>query len=197
MAQDALQQKKTLRQSFLAARNQLGDRSERSVRIQARISNWLPQQSAATLLCYVNARCEVDTRSLLHQLLADERRVVVPYCLDDNHLGLFLLSNMSELATGRFGILEPRHQLRDSKRISPVEIDLAILPGVAFDLHGNRLGYGKGYFDRLLSEMRPQAVTCALAFECQLTAQIPTEPHDLPIDYLVTEDRLIRSAAAN
>ncbi|UUO05804.1 5-formyltetrahydrofolate cyclo-ligase [Blastopirellula sp. J2-11] len=193
---DASQQKQILRQNNLAARDQLGDRSERSVRIHSRASAWLAQQSAATLLCYVSARCEVDTRPLLQQLLFEERRVVIPYCIDDRRLGLFLLSDLSELAPGRFGILEPRSELKNAKTISPAEIDLAILPGVAFDLHGNRLGYGKGYFDRLLSKMRPQSVKIALAFECQIVANIPAEAHDLPIDYLVTEDRLIRSAAA-
>ncbi|TWT33353.1 5-formyltetrahydrofolate cyclo-ligase [Blastopirellula retiformator] len=183
--------KSTLRQQHLAARNALKDRPERSKRIAIRLSDWDAFRQAETILCYVAARSEVDTRPILPELLSTGKRLVVAYCIDDEQLGLFHLTDLSELASGRFGILEPKAELRDSRRIAPAVIDLAILPGAVLDLRGNRIGYGKGYFDRLLAELAPETERCALAFECQLVDDVPTEPHDLPVDTLITENRLI------
>ncbi|MCC9609720.1 5-formyltetrahydrofolate cyclo-ligase [Blastopirellula sp. JC732] len=188
---EATPSKQTLRQTYLAARNALSDRPHRSQQILQRLWDWEPFLHAETILCYVAARSEVDTRPLLPELLTTGKRLIIPYCIDDQQLGLFHLTDLSETELGRFGILEPRAELRDSHALSPEVVDLAILPGVAFDASGNRLGHGKGYFDRLLAQLGPETKKCALAFECQIAAEIPTEAHDLPIDTLITEDRLI------
>ncbi|MFI4874926.1 MAG: 5-formyltetrahydrofolate cyclo-ligase [Blastopirellula sp. JB062] len=192
---EAAEEKRRLRKKLLAARQAIPDRAERSAKIAARLSAWRSLNSADTLLCYVSARSEVDTRQILNSLLTSGRRVVVPYCRDEERLGLFLLTCFSQLTPGRFGILEPIAERRASQSIAAAEIDFAILPGAAFDLQGNRLGYGKGYFDRLLRDMSPKLGTCALAFEPQIVPNVPTQTHDLPIDYLVSENRWIDCAA--
>ncbi|WP_158265477.1 5-formyltetrahydrofolate cyclo-ligase [Blastopirellula marina] len=186
------QQKQLLRQTHLAARNALEDRPRRSKRIWERLMEAEFLARAETILCYVSARSEVETHPLLVDLLVQGKRLVAPYCIDDERLGLFQLTKLAELESGRFGILEPRIELRESRKISPSAIDLAILPGAVFDLRGNRIGYGKGYFDRLLAELSPEAIRCGLGFECQITAEVPTEPHDRPLDLLISEDRLCR-----
>ena len=85
------------------------------------------------------------------------------------------------LKQGSFDILEPV----GDDIVDPSVLDLVIVPGVAFDRHGNRLGRGKGFYDRFLA--RTQAVTIAVCFDCQLVDYMPTEPHDLPAQHLVTK----------
>jgi 5-formyltetrahydrofolate cyclo-ligase len=96
---------------------------------------------------------------------------------------------MDELQTGMYGILEPRTELRaiEAKRVDPVELDLIMVPGVAFDRRGARTGHGKGYYDKLLQHARPDCPLVALAFECQVFDEIPTEPHDIFMDRIITE----------
>lgn len=149
------------------------------------LATWRPQ----CVLIYVASPREVETASLLDHLLAvEEATVVVPFC-DGDHLRLFQLRARGELFPGRFRILEPREELRRPEReISPEKIDLALIPGVAFDRQGGRLGYGRGYFDRLLAQVPPTVPRVGLGFACQLANEpIPTEPHDIPLTHLISE----------
>src|SRR5262249_39979161 len=89
-----------------------------------------------------------------------------------------------------YRILEPKAELRGlrEKQVSPDELDLILVPGVAFDRNGGRTGHGKGYYDKLLQHARAHAPLVALAFECPLFPEIPMQPHDIFMDKIVTED---------
>jgi 5-formyltetrahydrofolate cyclo-ligase len=115
----------------------------------------------------------------------------VPYCVDDE-LELFHLEDLDELEVGMYKILEPRCDLRDveTKRVAPDELDLIMVPGVAFDRYGGRTGHGKGYYDKLLQHARRDAPLVALAFECQLFDEIPTQSHDVYMDKVITEQAI-------
>ena len=150
----------------------------------------LPEyQSAKTVMFYVDVRDEVRTRQALPSALASGKRIVVPYCLD-GELELFWLENMEELELGMYRILEPRNELRTvaSKHLQPTDLDLVMVPGVAFDRNGGRTGHGKGYYDKLLQHARLDAPLIALAFECQMFEKIPAESHDIYMDKIVTEN---------
>ena len=154
----------------------------------------LPEYAAArTLLLYVDFGDEIRTRKLLSAALESDRRVVVPYCVR-NDLRLFQLESMDELAGGTWGILEPKQELRrlERKRVDVAGVDLVMVPGVAFDRSGGRLGHGKGYYDRLLKHARPDTPLVALAFECQLFPDVPMLPHDVFMDKVVTEAAIYR-----
>jgi 5-formyltetrahydrofolate cyclo-ligase len=112
----------------------------------------------------------------------------VPYCVN-GELELFHLQNRDELAVGMYKILEPKAELRAlaNKRVEPGDLDLVIVPGVAFDREGGRTGHGFGYYDKLLNRARPDAPLIALAFECQLFPRIPMQDHDVFMDKVVTE----------
>jgi 5-formyltetrahydrofolate cyclo-ligase len=99
------------------------------------------------------------------------------------------LQNVKELAVGGFGILEPRPELRGdlAKQVKPVELDLVMVPGLAFDHRGGRLGHGKGYYDRLLDRVRRDAAVVAVAFECQVFPEIPMLEFDVFMDKVITE----------
>ena len=155
----------------------------------------LPAYAAAkAVMWYVDAGSEVRTRHTLPAALAHGKRVVVPWCVvETNELELFLLEDMSELVEGAYKILEPKAELRGlpAKRVKPEELDLVIVPGTAFDLRGGRMGQGKGYYDRLLANARPDAPLVALAFDCQLFDSIPVAGHDVFMDQVLTESRTI------
>ncbi len=164
------------------------DKEEVSIQIVDRFMQ-LPQYvTAKTVMFYVDVRDEVRTRQALPAALASGKRVVIPYCLD-GELELFHLESMDELELGMYKILEPAQSLRDlvAKRLQPTDLDLVMVPGVAFDQHGGRTGHGKGYYDKLLQHARPDAPLIALAFECQMFEQIPVESHDIYMDAVVTE----------
>jgi 5-formyltetrahydrofolate cyclo-ligase len=149
----------------------------------------LPQYSAAeTLMLYVDTRSEVRTRPFLPEVIAARKRVVVPYCAE-GELVLFHLESTDELTPGYFGILEPKPELRalTDHRVEPRELDLVMVPGVAFDRRGGRLGYGKGYYDRLLRRARRDTVAAAVAFECQILAEVPMLEYDVFMDKVITE----------
>jgi 5-formyltetrahydrofolate cyclo-ligase len=151
-------------------------------------------RNARTVMWYVDAGSEVRTRHTLPQALAHGKKVVVPWCVvETNELELFLLEDMNELVEGAYKILEPKEELRRlaAKRVKPNDLDLVMVPGTAFDLHGARMGQGKGYYDRLLSGARPDAPLIALAFDCQIFDEIPVAPHDVFMDSVITESRII------
>ena len=156
----------------------------------------LPEYVAArTVLFYVDAGSEVRTRHSLAGAIASGKRIVVPYCIvETNQLELFHLENAAELVEGAYKILEPKAELRGlpGKRVEPGELDLVMVPGTGFDLRGARMGQGKGYYDRLLTGARPDAPLIGIAFDCQVFPEIPVAAHDVFMDAVLTETRLIR-----
>ncbi|MBI1311368.1 5-formyltetrahydrofolate cyclo-ligase [bacterium] len=153
----------------------------------------LPEfQQARTVMFYVDVRAEVRTRFALPEALATGKRVIVPWCNDDGELELFLLESMDELELGMYSILEPKAELRRlaEKVVQPEEIDLIMVPGVAFDERGGRTGHGKGYYDKLLEHARLDCPLVALAFDCQMFAEIPMQSHDIFMDKVITESTI-------
>ena len=175
------------------ARNQQSERDALGSIINARWMSMPWARQADSIMIYVGCRSEVDTRSAIEQLLDGGKRVIVPYCTQDEtgqrKLGLWRLKDLSELMPGMWGILEPPKSRRGepAKEVHPDEIDLFIVPGVAFDRNGGRLGNGAGYYDRLLASVRADAVLCGVCYESQLFDEVDTEAHDVRMDCVVTE----------
>jgi len=119
------------------------------------------------------------------------KRVVVPYCVGEE-LGLFHLLDDDELAQGTMKIPEPRQELRGlpERRIDPRALDLIVVPGLAFDRHGGRVGYGGGFYDRLLRSTSGATSVVALAFECQIFDTVPMQPHDVYVPKIITESSI-------
>ncbi|GAA4433520.1 5-formyltetrahydrofolate cyclo-ligase [Bremerella cremea] len=185
-----------IRETALAQRRSLTDRAARSAAIAQRVLPELDHHHQ-TPLVYVGVRDEVETDSILDHTLHQFGNVVVPYCLPGNELGLFRLEDLGELERGAFGIREPREELRANRLVGPQDISLALIPGVAFDHTGNRIGYGKGYFDRLLMQLPDDCRQIGLAFDCQLFAEIPVETHDIPMHQIITETQTIVCSPAD
>jgi 5-formyltetrahydrofolate cyclo-ligase len=164
------------------------DKDALSDRICRQIAATPEFDAAGTILFYIERRSEVRTGPLLTEAYARGKTVVVPYCVGDE-LRLFRLESTSELSPGAYDILEPRPALRVAaeRHVAPAALDLIVVPGVAFDRRGARLGQGKGYYDRLLAEVRGDTFLVAPAFECQIFESVPTLPHDRSVDRVVTE----------
>lgn len=183
-SRDALRQR-MLRQRFAMIPE---ERARANAAIQELVlGTWRPQWRTALL--YINRPEEVATIPLILHLLDQGHRVCVPAF--DRDRRLYYPSELKDferdLDTGKLGILEPTALAR--RPVSPDELDAIILPGLAFDRSGNRLGHGYGYFDRLCEGTR--AFKTALAFEFQVVNEIETGPGDVPVDRIITDLQLI------
>lgn len=185
---DTAAKKQAIRQAAHDNRRAQANKDEVSATIVDRFMNLPEYHSAQTVMFYVDVRDEVRTRQALPAAIASGKRIVIPYCVD-GELELFHLESMEELEVGMYKILEPSEELRQvaSKRLQPADLDLVMVPGVAFDRQGGRTGHGKGYYDKLLERARPDAPLIALAFESQMFPEIPCESHDIYMDKVVTE----------
>ena len=146
--------------------------------------------SAAIVLLYASAFAdEVATWPLIRRTLDLGKRVALPRVdRPGRRLELFEVRDLEALRLGAFGILEPGPECPE---IEPAAIDWALVPGLGFDDRARRLGRGAGHYDRLLPLLRPEAPRWALALEPQWLAQVPTEPHDRPLDGVAFPSRRI------
>ena len=182
-----------LRQTILGARDGLSDKDRQAKSISVMQNFWtLPgMQHWSTLFIYVNFRSEVETLELIKNCINQDIRVAVPL-VDASavHMLPFLIKDPEhDLVPGYYNIPEP--DPKNCLRLEPGEIDAAVIPGSVFDIHGGRLGYGGGYYDRFLLTDAPQAKRIGLAFELQVVDKVPLEPHDQPLDILITEKRIV------
>ena len=185
---DLHQLKQHIREQAHANRRALENKDALSRTICEKFAALPEYHAAEVVLFYLDARAEVRTRHYLPTALAHGKKIVIPYCIE-GMLELFHLESLDELELGMYKILEPKPELRDldSKRIDVNEIDLVMVPGVAFDRTGARMGHGKGYYDKMLEHARNDTPLVALAFECQLFPEIPTQSHDVFMDKIITE----------
>lgn len=185
------EEKARIRREVLARRDAEPDREAKSATIVQRILALPEYARTATVATYVGVKSEVATLPIITHALAARKRVVVPIVANDG-LRLIRIDAVGELEPAKFGLLEPGPALQEraDRRVQPTEVGLYLVPGVAFDHRGGRVGYGKGYYDRLLAKARPGTATVALAFECQVIPEVPMGPSDTHVRMLATELRL-------
>ncbi|HXX58455.1 MAG TPA: 5-formyltetrahydrofolate cyclo-ligase [Thermodesulfovibrionales bacterium] len=150
----------------------------------------LPEfQQAKILLSFASFRSEVSTMQQIEEMLRIGKRVVIPRVVRMTRaLKLYEITDTSELAPGYMSIPEPDVPAEREREIN--DVDLVILPGAAFDAVGNRLGYGGGYYDRLLSLLRKPVPLIAIAYEEQIVDSLPRESHDIRVHMIVTDERV-------
>jgi 5-formyltetrahydrofolate cyclo-ligase len=183
--------KKEIRSSILKKRFGMGfsEVSEKSKRIKEQVFQMDEFKDAKTVLFYVSYDNEVYTHEMIKESLMIKKQVVVPKT-DLNHhmIQCCSLTQWDDLIAGAYNILEPRQE--NVNEVSPESIDLIIIPGIAFDCQGNRIGHGMGYYDKLLRKIM-NAHRLGLAFEFQIVESIPPEKHDVRVEKIVTEERII------
>ena len=183
--------KQELRRTLLKMREKLPKKEffEKSKSIKNKLFEMNEFKEADYILFYVSYDNEVYTHDMIKECISYKKKIIVPISNKQNRsLILSKLDDWSNLEPGFYGILEPR---KDKIKEIPIDdIDLIIVPGVGFDEKGNRIGHGKGYYDNLLRNSK-DAMHIGLAFEFQIVEAIPAEKHDISVDRIITEKRII------
>ncbi len=194
------QKRQSIRRKILKQRENLSpaERTTRSKRIAAHVIEWIQQSkksvqtcSFKTVMVYLSMKSEVETHELIESLLDQGREIIAP--IIDTKSGQLIpkcVQNMEkDLVRHRFGMLEPN---TNCPIFPPDQLQLIIVPGIAFDSNGYRLGYGKGFYDRFLPTC-PNAVTIGIAFQTQIVENTYPQPWDIPVQHIFTEEGLIPS----
>jgi len=182
--------KEVLRKEIKSKRDKLPTYEvlRRSNEIVARLKELQNFKEANVIACYISFGSEVYTHGLIKEYVK-KKEILVPI-VDKGSKNLFLshLKDWKELDSGAYGILEPKKEFLRIKSYN--EIEAVIVPGIVFDRKGNRIGYGAGYYDRLLKKVKAKKI--ALAYDFQVMERIPNEEHDVRMDVIVTEKEVIK-----
>jgi len=193
---DALTPKQALRQQMRAKRHEVAAEARREAgraigeRVIGAPINLLTR--AWRVCLYLSTRSEIPTRYLARAVWEESREVCVPaWSTSEKGYRLYALDPRMRLVTGHHGIREPEVRVP----VMPWDVNAFILPGLVFDVFGGRLGYGAGYYDQILAKAGRNVLKIAVCYDWQvLDAPLPQEPHDIPMDWIVTEKRAIRCA---
>jgi 5-formyltetrahydrofolate cyclo-ligase len=182
-------EKEAIRQKILSLRNSLSpeEAKERSKLIFQNLKKLSVFEKAQTIHTYVSSKKnEVDTIEIINYLFSINKKVVVPVVDRINKILIHSeLKNLSELKESTFGILEPV----EIRKVEIEEIDIVLVPAIAVDRFGNRIGFGGGYYDKFLSQVKCPKV--ALVYDFQVVEKINPSPGDVPVDFIITESEII------
>lgn len=180
------QEKKTLRAEYSALRNSLTDIEAKSASICDLLINSDLFKNADTVLLYWSVGSEVVTHKMIDKALSDSKKVALPKCIDkDGNMLFYYVVSLSDLSNGMYGIKEP---VTDKLYDISDSCSICLVPGLCFTKDGYRLGYGKGYYDRFLSDF--QGVSVGLCFEDCLAEYLPVDMYDKKVDYVITDKRI-------
>ena len=188
--------KSALRSEILKKRNAVPKNEIETLSrvIMQKVADLFKSVDIKLVMCYMDFKNEVMTGDFIRECLALGKRVALPLVekgLDGRKIisAYEIKDEQRDVTPGAYGILEPNPAV--TKPVKPTDIDLVIVPGVAFDEAKCRIGYGAGYYDRFLLKVRQDCIKTAPAFELQLVDKVPREEHDIPVDIIITEKRII------
>jgi 5-formyltetrahydrofolate cyclo-ligase len=183
-----------LRKQLLNKRKFLSKRSilEKSNKIADKLIKFDKYQQSEKIMLYISTKSEVQTQRIIESAQKDNKSIYIPLIIPEQHdlIPSLVIDFEKEIALGNLGIYQPRKEFH--RLFPPSILDLVIVPGLAFNQQGHRLGRGGGYYDRFLKKLPVQAYSIALAFEMQMIEQIPLEENDMPVDCIITEKRIIK-----
>ena len=191
--EDVKAKKSEIRQEALAKRDALSkkERAEKSAAIMDRLFDFANFLEAKIVMFYMSHESEVETEEMVRKAIEIGKVIALP--LVDTKTGEILPFKVDDpdrdVRPGYGGISEP--DPNRCKQIPVQHINLAIVPAIALDERGGRIGHGTGFYDRFIPELDITTRKVALSFECQIVPQIPMEPHDRYIDIIITEERII------
>jgi len=170
-------------------------RMTNSHEIHHRLFHTQVYQECKAIFTYVSFRSEVDTKDIIKRAFLDQKKVMVPK-VESQTMDFYEIKSLEELTPNKMGILEPRGDFNTCYRPLTLELDqsekLMLLPGLAFDLSGNRIGYGGGYYDRYLSQYKEtNFYKVALAYDFQVMEQVVSQEYDIKADLILTPSSYI------
>lgn len=175
--------KKEIRNRILKVRKQISEenREEYSRKIAKQVLASSEFQKADCIFCYLSTSDEVSTKALIEEAWKEKKRVCVPLVIGEHEMEFHYIEDWKNIQPGYRGIFEPvvKNPVRQQN-------GLMLIPGIAFDQNGNRIGYGKGFYDNYLRKY-PALKRMALAFSVQVVEGIPVDLGDVPMDILITE----------
>ena len=147
--------------------------------------------NSKNIMIYLSFNKEVNTYPLARWCLDNGKTVIAPYCIPSKReIVPYKITNLiNDLTKSTFGVMEPKHDLLEKANIE--DIDLVIVPGVVFDENCNRIGFGAGYYDRFLPRILKNTPTIGIAYDYQIVDEVPTGEYDVPLDFIITEERII------
>jgi 5-formyltetrahydrofolate cyclo-ligase len=177
--------KEKIRKELLEKRNSLSTYEilEKSNIILDKLYRLEEFSKANRIACYISFGSEVYTHGLIKEY-SKKKELLVPF-IKNGEIFLARINSWEELESGAYGILQPK-----DPKIESGDMDIIIIPGIAFDENGNRIGYGKGYFDRLLKKIPSKRI--AIAYDFQVLKNILNQEHDVRMDMIITEKRIIK-----
>jgi len=198
--------KSRIRKKILKKRGALNEREvrEKSLIIKERFFRLREFKNAELIMFYASFKNEVRTEEMIEEAMASGKKIVLPVTTPKKEIRPYLILNLKEdLTAGRFGIPEPvpptRWDRADDREVNTKEIDMIIVPGVAFDRKGGRIGFGQGFYDRFLRSISPCASAgqerhrpfcVGLSFEIQVLDNLPLEKYDEKLDMVITESQI-------
>ena len=160
------------------------EKAEMDAEILTRVLTLQQYNKSDILFTYISKSIEIDTKLLIQAAWANRKRVAVPRCIPDTReMEFYLITEWDDVKPGAFGVLEP--DVKRTQRQEDLSHGLCIVPGLGFDAHGYRLGYGKGYYDRFLA--RFFGTTVGLCYQRSVQWRLPHGKYDRPVEWLVTE----------
>ncbi|MDU7241508.1 5-formyltetrahydrofolate cyclo-ligase [Clostridium sp.] len=187
------EEKKILRNKILEIRDSLNNNEKELMdnKIFNELINTDLYKRAINIFIYISFSNEINTRNIIEKAFEDKKNVFIPKVYkDDKLMKAVKLNSIDELKKNSMGILEP---IDDSNYIEKENIDLIVVPGVVFDKECNRVGYGGGYYDRYLKDIKSKENKIALAYDLQIVDKIESEVHDIKVDYIITNTRALRN----
>lgn len=183
--------KKDLRRTCSAVRDNMSEEEQKnkSNRIRNKFIDNFAFKSSKCVFIYIAYRSEVQTDKIIDFVIKQGGIACVPAVIPKSTemVAVQITCPTVDLAPGFKGIREPLPELRRHCIIDAEDIDIAVIPGLAFDKNGGRIGYGGGYYDRFLQNDAPQALRVGLAYKLQMVASIPMENHDIVMDHIICE----------
>ena len=179
--------KAQLRAQVLQKRRALtpAERSTKSAQLWERIYADRTYREAQRIFIFLSMADEVQTDAFITKALQEGKEIAVPLITGKGLMQPVRLRTLADVEVGVFGIRTLREDCREC--LPPAQLDVILVPGAAFTSHGERLGMGGGYYDRFMAQGAPQAKRIAVAFQCQICPQVPTEVHDVPVQEIYTE----------
>ena len=185
-------QKSELRQQMKSLRLQIPEIQKKDYedKIFKIITSLEIYKTSNLILTYVSTSTEIDTFQIIEDALSSGKKVAIPHCSQkSSKMDFFYINSISGLITGYMGILEPDHL---AEKVLDFSKSICIVPAYCFDLHGNRLGYGKGYYDRFLKYYNGTSI--GLCISSNLFDELPHNEFDVPVDIIVMQDKIIHHA---
>lgn len=171
-----------IRKKHIQIRKEIQNKKEKSKSIVHQIINHSKYKEAHVIACYCSLNDEVNLDEIFFDAWSKGKRIVVPK-VKGQTMDFYEIKNMDELEIQSYGIREPKHEVIFEKN----KIDLIFVPGVVFDLDGNRMGFGKGYYDRYLSDLDVYKI--GVCFQEQICEHVPTNQYDIQMNEVVIDDR--------